>query len=124
MAGVMRANSEEKNLLLAHWRLGHAYFSLLEEMNLNIFGKCDGKGIVHDACQLVNLRKHHIKWFTTDVKYLSNSYTDIWGPSPYNVDDCCRFSWIFLLKQKSGVTKILKNFGHFIRRQFGTNVIG
>ena len=57
MAGVMRANSEEKNLLLPHWRLGHAYFSLLEEMNLNIFGKCDGKGIVHDACQLVKLEK-------------------------------------------------------------------
>ena len=36
--------------------------------------------------------------------------------------DYNRFSWLFLLKHKSKVTNILKNFLHLVRLQFGVNI--
>jgi len=52
-------------------------------------------------------------------------HVDLWGP--YSIPSIhghkySRYTWIFLLKQKSEVVKILKNFVTFIQTQFETTI--
>ena len=60
-------------------------------------------------------------------------YYDIWGPYHLNshsghkyfltlVDDCTRFTWIFLLKQKSNVSVAIPKFFNFVLNQFDKRV--
>ena len=57
-------------------------------------------------------------------------HADVWGPYKFPthdgnryfltlVDDCSRMVWIFLLKMKSDVFIVLKDFLQLIQRQFG-----
>ena len=34
------------------------------------------------------------------------------------------FSWLYLLKQKSEIAKVPKNFSHLIKREIGVHVLG
>jgi len=60
-------------------------------------------------------------------------HVDIWGPYSIPsihghkyfltiVDDYSRHTWIFSLKQKSEVVKVLKNFVVFVPTQFETTI--
>lgn len=60
-------------------------------------------------------------------------HCDIWGPyhvlshSGYRyfmtlVDDCSRFPWIYLLKNKSDVSNVIPNFFKMIVTQFNTPI--
>ena len=40
------------------------------------------------------------------------------------VDDHSQFRWLFLLKEKTEVTKILKNLCYSVKRQFGVDIQG
>ena len=56
-------------------------------------------------------------------------HSNVWGPAPSTdlhgfrwflvfLDDCSRFSWIYLLKHKPGVTLKIKKYVQMIERQF------
>ena len=60
-------------------------------------------------------------------------HCDIWGPyhipsySGYQyfltlVDDCTRFTWLYLLKHKSDVHSIVPNFFNLVETQFGARI--
>ena len=60
-------------------------------------------------------------------------HCDIWGPYHLNshsghrffltlVDDCTRFTWIFLLKQKSDVAQAIHKFFNFVLTQFDKRI--
>ena len=60
-------------------------------------------------------------------------HCDIWGPYHLNsysghryfltvLDDCTRFTWLFLLKQKSDVSHVIPKFFNFIHTQFDKKV--
>jgi hypothetical protein len=60
-------------------------------------------------------------------------YSDVWGPAPvlstlgYRymllfVDDFTRFSWIYLIKQKTDVYPMFLQFQQLIQRQFNTSI--
>jgi len=60
-------------------------------------------------------------------------HVDVWGPYSLSsihgqkyfltiVDDYSRYTWVFPLKQKSEVVKILENFVVFIQTQFETPI--
>jgi len=62
-------------------------------------------------------------------KYFDLIHVDVWGPYSISsilshkyfftiVDDYSRYTWVFPLKQKSEVVKILKNLVAFIQTQF------
>ena len=60
-------------------------------------------------------------------------HCDIWGPHhiPFYsrhqyfltlVDDCTRFTWVYMLKHKSDVHIIIPNFFSLVTTQFGANI--
>lgn len=60
-------------------------------------------------------------------------FLDLWAPAPVKsstrhsyylsiVDVHSRFTWIYLLKQKSDTLTILKNFKELIQVQFNSNI--
>ena len=92
--------------------------------------------LICDAWHLAKSKK--VAYPSTDnrcLKPFQLLHCDIWGPSPQTdlngfrwflvcIDDHGRFAWLYLLKQKSEVTEILKNHSHLIKRQFGIAVQG
>lgn len=60
-------------------------------------------------------------------------HCDVWGPfhQPTHdgkryflaiVDDCSRFIWIHLIRQKSEATQLLKRFVAFVKTQFNKTI--
>jgi len=59
--------------------------------------------------------------------------SDVWGPAPVSVgrhsyyvsfiDDFSKYTWIYLIKQKSDVFQVFKNFQNFVERKFGRKII-
>ena len=39
------------------------------------------------------------------------------------IDDFSKFAWIYLLKKKSNVFVVFKNFMHLVERKFGTKIV-
>jgi histone deacetylase 1/2 len=60
-------------------------------------------------------------------------FSDVWGPAPSTVgrftyyvsfiDDFSKFSWIYLLKNKSDVFQIFQNFQKLVERQFDKKIL-
>ena len=76
-------------------------------------------------CETCELEKHTCVYFPMSNKRSSHHFhlihSDIWGPSTIPnvsgarwfaslIDDCTQVTWIFLLKQKSGVSIVIPNF--------------
>ena len=64
---------------------------------------------------------------------LSTIHYDLWGPSPHSdingfrwflicVDNNSRYTLLYLLKLKTEVAKILKNFCYLVNRKFGVDI--
>lgn len=60
-------------------------------------------------------------------------YSDVWGPAPITsnngncyfiqfLDDCSKFVWIYFMKAKSQVYKIVKHFYSMVETQFGYKI--
>jgi len=59
--------------------------------------------------------------------------SDVWGPAPVSVgrhsyyvsfiNDFSKYTWIYLIKQKSDVFQVFKNFQNFVERKFGRKII-
>jgi histone deacetylase 1/2 len=60
-------------------------------------------------------------------------FSDVWGPAPSSIgiftyyvsfiDDFSKFSWIYLLKKKSDVFQIFRNFKQLVERQFDKKIL-
>ena len=123
-------------MILLHKRLGHPSFHLLETMYPHYFKNISFDMIVCDACQLAKSRRKTYPSMNLKCnKPFQLIHCDIWGPSPHLdtngfrwflvcIDDHSWFCWLYLLKQKSETTRILKNLCQSIRRQFEVNVKG
>ena len=89
-----------------------------------------------DVCQLGKFKRTNYPSSNhRTLKPFQLLHCDVWGPSPTTdilgnkyflicIDDCSRFSWVFLLKAKSEVASSIKNLCALIKRQFGENVKG
>jgi hypothetical protein len=59
-------------------------------------------------------------------------FSDVWGPAPESVgrykyyvsfiDDFSKFTWIYLLKKKSNVFQVFRNFQNHVERQFNKKI--
>ena len=119
-----------------HHRLGHLSFkrlSLIQSQLPCIVSKCNNV----QPCYICPLAKHrclsfpsnnHMSKFPFDLVHC-----DVWGP--YNVsamfgyryfltivDDCTRFTWIYLLKQKSDAIVAIPQFFNMISNQFNSTI--
>ena len=88
-------------------------------------------------CEVCELAKHHHASFPISNKRTSIPFSlihgDVWGPSKVPnisraslfvvfIDYCTHVSWIFLLKQKSYVSRAFPNLHNMIKTQFGVSI--
>ena len=92
--------------------------------------------LVCDTCRLAKSKRQ--TYPSVDDRCLAPIrliHCDVWGPSPHIdtngfrwflicVDNHSRFCWVYLMKHKAEVARILKNLCQSIKRQFGVNVQG
>ena len=128
--------SSEEEIMDVHQRMGHPSFYLLKHMYPHLFKNIDISTTVCDACQLGKFKRTTFP--PTDHRKTSPFqliHLDVWGPSSQTdvlgkryflvcTDDYSRYSWIFLLKEKTEVTPNIKNLCKLIKRQFGEDIKG
>lgn len=129
-------NSESRMELIMLWhkRLGHPNFMYLRRYKPELFN-----GVSHDylKCETCHLGKQSKGQYPAknykESEPFNLVHSDIWGPSrTLNVngsrwfvifiDDHTRVTWIYLLKQKSELSQVLKSFIYLIQNQFGVTV--
>lgn len=115
-----------------HMRLGHPSFERLnllkEKLNLK-----DIKFDKHDDCNTCHLAKQKHLSFSSNNHFSANIFDlihcDIWGPYHLAshtgheyfltlVDDCSRFVWVYMLKQKFDALIAIPRFFTMVMTQF------
>ncbi|KAG8485341.1 hypothetical protein CXB51_021417 [Gossypium anomalum] len=120
--GMALSTSKEDSIMLWHRRLGHPNFMYLKKLFPLLFLN---KKISSLNCEVCQLSKH------TRVPYPLKPYvqsqpfslihSDLWGASRVKniigarwfitfIDDHTRVCWIYLLKEKSEVSRVFQNF--------------
>lgn len=115
-----------------HNRLGHLSFKRLAGLKEQLHFKCN-KGNEDVPCSICPLTKQRRLSFVSNNHLSPNAFdlvhADTWGPysSPTReghryfltlVDDCIRFAWVYLIKQKSDVLAIIPKFFCLVETQF------
>ncbi|KAL6277717.1 hypothetical protein ACE6H2_021318 [Prunus campanulata] len=121
---------------LWHQRLGHPSFGYLKHLLPSLFASCN-KEFKCSTCETCIFAKSHRTIFSSsDNKALmpfTLVHSDVWGPSQTTtcggmrwfvtfIDDCTRITWIYLLKHKSDVSRIVKEFCTMVQTQFATTI--
>ena len=118
---------------LWHSRLGHPSSSRLQFLAKNVLHF----PFSNNACEVCPLAKQtrlpfHLSSISSS-KPFSLIHCDIWGPHKIAsfsgaryfltiVDDFTRFTWLFLMQNKSETQNLLKSFFAFVQTQFNTHV--
>ena len=101
-----------------------------------LFQKLSTDKLICDACQLAKSKRQSYPYMDLRCQApFQLIHCDIWGPSPQIdingfrwflvcVDDHSKFFWLYLIRHKTEVTKILKNRRQSIKRQYGVNAQG
>jgi hypothetical protein len=132
IAGVMKPSVD-----LWHNRLGHPSFSTVDFVLKNNefpFEEKASSGLVCDACQ--KAKSHQLPYKRSDSMSshpLELAFSDVWGPAPESVrrykyyvsfiDDFSKFTWIYLLKNKSEVFHVFQIFQTHVERQFNHKIL-
>ena len=126
----------EEQVWLSHFCLGHPPFLLLKKIFPNMFEKLN---VQNFQCDVYEYAKHHRVSFPLSNKKkfvpFSLIHTDVWGPIKVQsisrvsqfvlfIDDCTRFTWVYLMKQKSKVNIIFPIFHNILKNQFDAKVLG
>lgn len=121
---------------LWHHRLGHAAAPVVQEIlsrhKLSFVRDQENK-VICDACQ--RGKSHQLPYPKSTS--LSSSpfeliFSDVWGPAPTSVgrhdyyvsfiDDYSKYTWIYLLRQKSEVFRCFNEFQNMVERQFNCKI--
>ena len=120
-----------------HSRLGHASFPVVERViRNNLLPRSTSHHVesVCDSCQ--KAKSHQFPYSSSENKScapLDLIHSDVWGPAPISVgnytyyvsfiDDYSRYTWIYLLKHKSEVFHVFKNFQSHVERKYTRKII-
>jgi len=119
---------------LWHFRLGHISNKCIYVIKNKFPFVKYNKSFVCDVFHFAKQKRLSFPIRTSkSKKYFDLIHVDIWGPSSIPsihghkyfltiVDDYSRYIWIFPLKQKSKVVKVLENFVVFVETQFETTI--
>lgn len=126
--------NNDAEIMLLHRSLGHPSFMYLERIFPELFRNKNPKLFNCDICQF----SKHIRNSYSPRPYKSSNpfstiHSDILGAFRMAnvtgahwflilVDDHTRLCWVFLMKDKSETTKLIKDFHVMIKTQFNTNV--
>ena len=127
-------SNKDSDIMLWHYRLGHPNFLYLSKMFPSLF---TNKNLKLFCCEICQFAKHTRSTYSR-IPYKSSKpfsliHSDVWGPSRVNnitghrwfvsfIDDHTRLTWVFLMKSKSEVSEIFKNFHSMIQTQFLTKI--
>lgn len=108
----------ENEISLLHLRLEHPKFSYLKLLFPTLF---KNKNDTNFKCEVCELSKHHCTPFPAQTYKVSKPFSlihsDVWGPLCFTnvfgakwfvtfIDDHTQVCWVYLLKEKSEVSKI------------------
>jgi histone deacetylase 1/2 len=117
----------------SHWhrRLGHPSYVVVRKIlhdNKISFSESN-KELVCDACQ--KSKSHQLPYPTStslSTSPLELVFSDVWGPATLSVgrnkyyvsfiDDYNKFTWIYMIKQKSDMFQKFHDFQHHVERLF------
>jgi histone deacetylase 1/2 len=120
-----------------HSRLGHPTYPIVQCVLRENKLPCESFSShesVCDSCQ--KAKSHQLPYGRSNN--ISNSpleliYSDVWGPAPISVgrhayyvsfiDDFSKYTWIYLIKHKSDVFRVFKNFQNLVERKFDKKII-
>jgi len=117
---------------LWHHRLGHLSSAKLQHLS-GILPMT--KSTIHDHCEVCPLAKQKRLPFSSNNHLSENPFDlvhlDIWGPFSVEsvdgfkyfltiVDDCTRVTWVYMLRNKSEVTKIFPVFVKYVHTQYNS----
>jgi transposase InsO family protein len=126
--------SPSQELYLYHCRLGHLSFSTLSRIYPSLFSSCHRESLVCDACELAkHTRGTYPSRALRSNKPFDVIHSDVWGPCEVHsisghrwfvtfIDCFSRYTWLYLLKNKSDVFSVFKDLFALIRNQFGTTI--
>jgi hypothetical protein len=129
-----RCNPAEDELILLHYRLGHVSFQSLSRMFPSKFSLSCKKGFLCDVCELAKHTRTNYPSSTekTEIPF-EVVHSDVWGPSTVTsllgerwyvtfIDGSSRCTWLYLLKHKSEVLSVFKDFYNMVQNQYNVNV--
>jgi len=120
-----------------HSRLGHPSFPIvrhvLKNNELSFLDDASEKSIC-DPCQ--RAKSHQLPYANTNnmsTYPLQLIHSDVWGPAPESVgrhtyyvsfiDDYSKYTWIYLLRKKSDVFHVFRNFQSLVERKFNRKIL-
>ncbi|XP_057749111.1 retrovirus-related Pol polyprotein from transposon RE1 isoform X1 [Arachis stenosperma] len=121
-------------IILWHNRLGHPSFPYLKHLFPNLFKNIDSSLLKCESC--IRLKSHRAPYYSQPYhasKPFHLIHSDVWGPSKITtqfgkkwfvtfIDDHTRLCWIYLMHEKSEVSKIFQYFSTMVETQFDTKI--
>lgn len=120
-----------------HNQLGHPSFAIVHQVLSRSripFVSSENKETVCDACQ--KGKSHQLPYprsTCVSSSRLELNFSDVWGPAPTSVgrnnyyvsfiDDFSKFTWVYLLRQKSDVFQKFHEFQNLVERQFNKKIV-
>ena len=126
------SESHSDRTFLWHARLGHLPLSTMSVMFPNKFSNKNSF-----QCEVCALAKHHRQSYPMShhrsLALFDLVHTDVWGPTKHVsnfgykyfvsfIDDFSRTTWIYLMKSRDEVPRIIKQFHNMIATQFGVQI--
>ena len=120
-----------------HSHLGHPAFSIVDRVTKNNKLPCINDQNLNSVCYSCLKAKNHQfpyrKSTCASSAPLELIFSDVWGPAPVSVgrhayyvrfiDDYSKYTWIYLLKNKSEVFQVFHNFQNQLEGRFGRKII-
>jgi transposase InsO family protein len=131
---LVNQNKSENKVIVMHRRLGHPSLSYMKKLFPELFLNNE---ITSFNCDVCILAKQSRSVYHTHLYVPSNPFTmvhsDVWGPSRVTtlngkrwfitlIDDHTRLTWVYLMKDKSEVETVFKQFYEMIKTQFHTQI--
>ena len=118
-----------------HSRLGHPSSVIVQHvLSKNKLPYESSVESVCDSCQ--QAKSHQLPYpvsISVSTAPLQLIFSDVWGPAPTSVgrfsyyvsfiDDYSKFTWIYLLKKRSGVFQVFSNFQNLVERQLNSKIL-
>lgn len=132
VCGVIKLSSERW-----HARLGHPSFSIVQQVLRNNQLPCAGERRLDTICDSCQRAKYHQLPYpistSISTKPLHLIFPDVWGPTPSLVgrhtyyvsfiDDYSKFTWLYLLKNRSNVFQVFRQFQALVERQLDSKIL-
>ncbi|CAK9151194.1 unnamed protein product [Ilex paraguariensis] len=123
-----------EQIMVWHCKLGHPSFSYLKHLFPSLFKNIDPAFFQCESCLLS--KSHHTTYLPKSYRASKPFYlfhSDVWGPSKVTtmsgkrwfvifIDDHTHLYWIYLMREKSEVKKLFKDFYNMIENQFQTKI--